>query len=101
MIAEWVLTLSMVIYISSTVISVLEEWPKQGLTDTSFLVLTLWMIGSLGIMGSGILLGWFPFTLVGMFSAIVTGYGIGLKLYDYRHIVKGLALHNLHRRRRS
>lgn len=46
---EYLITLGIFLYVASTVISVLEEWTKQGLTDTSYFCLGLWTIASLGM----------------------------------------------------
>lgn len=97
---EWVLTLSVFLYIAGTVLSVLEEWPKQGLTDTSFLTMFLWICGSLGVGYTGYLMLSIPFSVLGCLSLILTVYALTLKIRDNWRYWESLALRGISMRRK-
>ena len=97
---EWLLTISVLIFYSATVLSVLEEWPKQGLTDTSYICLIAWFAGTCGIGTAGYLLNGMTLTSVSVVMLLIVSYALKLKLYDHRQYWKGLSLHALRLRGR-
>ncbi len=97
---EWLFTVGIFTYIAATVLSVLEEWPKQGLTDTSYLALLLWLAASVTLLAASAFAHYMALVIVAILSIIVTGYALKLKLYDHRHILKGLSLYALRRQNR-
>ena len=98
--AEAILVLGLLLFIGGTALSVIEEWPKQGLTDTSFADLLLWLLGSVLIVVYGVLIVAFGVMIVGTMGFILSLYGFGLKAHDHRHFLKGLSLHALKSHRR-
>jgi len=57
----WLLPVSLAVLVGGIVISVLEEWKSRGLTDTSFLSLSCWVLGLLG---------------VGLWALVMRDYGV-------------------------
>ena len=70
------------LYVGASVLSVVEEWPKQGLTDTSYKSLALWMVGSLVLAGGAIVAGYLLMLTVCLTSLLATSIGLVLKLKD-------------------
>lgn len=97
--SEWFLTASVLGFILGTIISVLEEWKKQGLTDTSFFSLTWWTVSSIGLGVSAAVIGFYMLAFVGIFATLVAGYATKLKLHDNRHYFNGLSRSGLMRKR--
>ena len=95
---EWLFTVGIFTYMTATVLSVLEEWPKQGLTDTSYLALLLWLAASVTLLAASAFAHYMALAIVAILSIIVTGYALKLKLHDHRHVLNGLSLHALLKR---
>lgn len=51
---EWLLPVSLCLVSAGIIVSVMEEWKRYGLTDTSFLSLTCWIVGLCGMAGWGL-----------------------------------------------
>lgn len=81
---EWLITLSVLVYMAGTVLSVAEEWPKQGLTDTSYLSLLLWCVGSIGLVCWGHLEMMLGLVMVSLISLFLGLWAIGDK-YKHTH----------------
>lgn len=81
---DWVLPMSLFFVTGGIIISVLEEWRKSGLTDTSYLTLVCWVVGLSGIG----YWGWVDQQQWTAGAAVlpvpVFLYWIGLKLRDRR-----------------
>jgi hypothetical protein len=82
---EGILALGLAFYVAASVLSVVEEWPKQGLTDTSYPALLLWMVGGLAMSASAFLLGFRLVLYVGIASTCATSLGLGLKIRDTKN----------------
>ncbi len=79
---ELIVAIGLALYVSASVLSVVEEWPKQGLTDTSYPVLLMWMIGGIAMAGGTYLAGLLLVMDVAIASCVATSLGLGLKLRD-------------------
>lgn len=87
---EAIITVGFFLFAGASLLSVLEEWPKQGLTDTSYLTLVLWVLGGVVVSIGAIILLMIGLACVGSLAAAIAGYGIQMKLYDHRHMLKHL-----------
>jgi hypothetical protein len=85
---EWILTLSLVLLLVAGIVSVLEEWRKQGLTDTSYVTLLLWLAGQAGLVALAWQLNYLVLAVVLLLTIATTIYAIGLKVYDHRHYIR-------------
>jgi hypothetical protein len=83
--AELILALGFAVYVAASVLSVVEEWPKQGLTDTSYPALLMWMVGGLAMSGGAYLLGFWLVMDVGLAACGATSVGLGLKIRDAKN----------------
>jgi O-antigen/teichoic acid export membrane protein len=88
---EWLLTISVLGFIIGTVLSVLEEWPKQGLTDTSYHTLLWWLGSSIGICVAAGWHGYLALSCIAVCAALLAAYAIKMKLYDHRQYFKNLS----------
>ena len=79
---ELILAIGLGLYVYATVLSVVEEWPKQGLTDTSYHALFMWMVGGIAMAVGAYLAELYLVMDVGMASCVATSLGLGLKLRD-------------------
>lgn len=81
---EWLLVLSLVLIIGGNVLSVVEEWSKRGLTDTSYATLLLWVVGLLGLTCWGAVAAHDPLiALTAFFPSVLFFYWIVLKLVSW------------------
>ncbi len=80
----WLLPLSLACVIFGIILSVLEEWRKSGLTDTSFTTLIAWTIGLIGLAFYGLLEHAQLASLIAFLPAMLFVYWILLKLKDRR-----------------
>lgn len=85
---EWTLTISLVLLLAGIALSLIEEWPKQGLTDTSYVTLVLWLSGQSGFVLLAWSLGYLVATVILAVSITATLYAVGRKVYDHRHYLK-------------
>ena len=95
---EWILTLSLFVFVAGTALSVAEEWPKQGLTDTSYITMLLWLWGGAGIGLVGFLLTSYPLAILGIVTVVVTMYGLGRKFKDNWRYWESLAVRGIQSR---
>jgi len=51
---DWLLPIALSLISAGIIVSVLEEWQKWGLTDTSFTSLWCWVLGLCGVAVWGI-----------------------------------------------
>jgi CHASE2 domain-containing sensor protein len=79
---DMVMAIGFALYAAASVLSVIEEWPKQGLTDTSYLALILWMAGGAVLSFGAYMLGFWLMLNMSLIACLATGIGLGLKLRD-------------------
>ena len=94
---EWMLTISVLGFVVGTVLSVLEEWTKHGLT-ASYHTLIWWLVSAIGLCVSAGLHGYLALACVALIAAVIAAYAIKMKLFDHRQIWKGLAAHAMKNR---
>lgn len=82
---EWVVAVGLALYVVASMLSVVEEWPKQGVTDTSYLVVLMWMVGGLALSAGAFMLGLMLVMKVGMASCVATSVVLGFKLRDTKN----------------
>lgn len=80
----WLFPVSLGFVVLGIIVSVLEEWKKSGLTDTSFTTLGCWILGLSGIGYWGVkeqeqIAAWVTVVPIVLFS-----YWVVLKLKDWR-----------------
>jgi glucose uptake protein GlcU len=80
----WLFPLSLGFVVVGIIVSVLEEWKKSGLTDTSFVTLLCWVIGLSGIGYWGFVVQQQQVAIVAFLPVALFLYWIALKLRDRR-----------------
>lgn len=81
---DWLLPVSLCLVSAGIIVSVLEEWKRYGLTDTSALSLACWIAGLCGIAAWGV---YEQQNLVFLTAALPAGvflYWLALKIRDCR-----------------
>jgi hypothetical protein len=85
---EWIVTISLFVLLAGIALSVIEEWPKQGLTDTSFLTLGLWTAGQGGLLYLAWLQQYLVLSVLLASGIMLALWAVGAKLYCRRHYWK-------------
>ena len=82
-VTAWMLAVSLLFLTGGMALSVVEEWDKCGLTDTSYATLGLWVVGLVGMAVCGVLMKNALLAVVALCAAVLFVGWAWMKVIDF------------------